>query len=70
MIIPALAVDQHGNRLGRGKGYYDRVLAELPASVQVIALVHDSEFLEEVPTEDFDRRVTHVSTCSGLYPVA
>jgi 5-formyltetrahydrofolate cyclo-ligase len=70
LIIPALAVDQHGNRLGRGKGYYDRVLAGLPASVQVIALVHDSEFLEDVPTEDFDRRVTHVATCSGLYPVA
>lgn len=69
MIIPALAVDRNGNRLGRGAGYYDRVLAELPSSVPVIALVHDAEFLEEVPAEDFDQRVTHVATCSGLYPV-
>lgn len=69
VFIPALAVDKDGFRLGRGKGFYDRALKNLPTSVPVIALVHDSEFLEEVPREEHDRRVTHVATCSGLYKI-
>lgn len=69
VFIPALAVDQHGHRLGRGKGYYDRALKNLPANIPVIALVHDNEFLEEVPAEAHDRKVTHVATCSGLHAI-
>lgn len=61
LFIPALAVDRKGNRLGRGKGYFDRELATLQG-VPVYAVVFDSEILEHVPNEDHDRRVDGVVT--------
>ncbi len=61
LFVPALAVDRMGNRLGRGKGYFDRELDDL-AGVVVYAVVFDSEVLESVPTEVHDRRVDGVVT--------
>ena len=61
LFVPALAVDRKGNRLGRGKGYFDRELSALEG-VPVFAVVFDSEILEHVPTEDHDRRVDGVVT--------
>ncbi len=61
LFVPALAVDRKGNRLGRGKGYFDRELATLQG-VSVYAVVFDQEILEQVPTEDHDRRVDGVVT--------
>ncbi|NDC47924.1 MAG: 5-formyltetrahydrofolate cyclo-ligase [Micrococcales bacterium] len=69
MIIPALAVDKSGNRLGRGKAYFDRELATLPKSVQVYAVVFDSEFLDEIPTEEHDRKVNGVVTEAGIHKI-
>lgn len=60
MLIPALAIDQQGNRLGRGKGYFDKTLAELPADVLVYAVIFEREFLEALPVEDHDRKVNGV----------
>ena len=57
MFIPALAVDTLGNRLGRGKGYFDRQLEDNPAGVSVFAVVFDDEILDSVPTESHDRTV-------------
>jgi len=53
IVLPALAVDRAGNRLGRGAGYYDRALAEMAAAVRV-AVVFDSEILPELPAEPHD----------------
>jgi 5-formyltetrahydrofolate cyclo-ligase len=64
VIAPALAVDRHGNRLGRGRGYYDRALAKVTAPI--IAIVYDDELLAEVPTEGHDRRVTGVLRPAGF----
>ncbi|WP_341271976.1 5-formyltetrahydrofolate cyclo-ligase [Parafrankia irregularis] len=64
VIVPALAVDQAGNRLGRGGGSYDRALARTAPSTPVIALVHDREILTDVPAEEHDRRVTVIVTPS------
>ena len=61
LFVPALAVDKKGNRLGRGKGYFDRELAALQG-VPVYAVVFDREILEHVPTEEHDRRVDGVVT--------
>jgi len=61
LVVPALAVDVHGNRLGRGKGYFDRELEEL-AGVIVYAVVFDSEVLASVPFEPHDKRVQGVVT--------
>mgnify|MGYP003351517929 FL=1 len=57
MFIPALATDILGNRLGRGKGYFDRQLEANPAGVSVFAVVFDDEILDSVPTESHDRSV-------------
>jgi len=61
LFIPALAVDRLGNRLGRGKGYFDKELALL-GGVVVYAVVFDNEVLDHVPTEDHDKRVDGVVT--------
>jgi 5-formyltetrahydrofolate cyclo-ligase len=56
-IVPGLAVDAHGTRLGRGGGSYDRALARVPAAVTTVLLLHDGELLPGVPAEAHDRRV-------------
>lgn len=66
VIVPGLAVDTSGHRLGRGGGSYDRALARVPVGTPVCVLLHDDEVLASVPTEPHDRRVTHVCTPSGL----
>jgi 5-formyltetrahydrofolate cyclo-ligase len=61
LLIPALAVDSQGNRLGRGKGYFDRELEQNPSN-QVYAVVFESEVLASVPVEAHDQKVTGVVT--------
>lgn len=62
VIVPALAVDRRGFRLGRGGGSYDRALARVGAGVLVVALLHDGELVDVVPAEPHDRRVAAVIT--------
>ena len=61
VLVPALAVDVSGNRLGRGGGSYDRVLARVGGQVPTIALVYDGELLPSVPVEPHDRKVRAVA---------
>ncbi|WP_307675401.1 5-formyltetrahydrofolate cyclo-ligase [Streptomyces sp. V4I2] len=69
VLLPGLAVDARGMRLGRGGGSYDRVLARLervgmhPA---LVVLLYDSEVVERVPAEAHDRPVDAVVTPSGV----
>ena len=56
VLVPALAVDASGVRLGQGGGSYDRALARAPHALRV-ALVADEEVLERLPTEPHDQRV-------------
>jgi 5-formyltetrahydrofolate cyclo-ligase len=65
VVVPALAVDRNGLRLGRGRGYYDRALRHARPDAVLVALVFDEEFLDEVPAEPHDHRVTAVVTPSG-----
>ncbi|MEU8259117.1 5-formyltetrahydrofolate cyclo-ligase [Micromonospora sp. NPDC048999] len=62
VIVPALAVDHGGRRLGRGGGSYDRVLARVPESALTVALLHDGELVEAVPAQPHDRPVRAVIT--------
>lgn len=67
MLVPALAVDRRGYRLGQGGGSYDRALARLGAHTWTCAIVHDAEVVDiAVPREDHDRPVTAALTPSGL----
>lgn len=67
VVVPALAVDHAGHRLGRGAGYYDRALAGL--SAPLCALVFTAELLPEVPHEPHDVPVQMAVTPSGLFRV-
>ena len=65
VVVPALAVDRTGLRLGRGGGSYDRVLARLAPGTMTVALLHDGELVESVPAEAHDRPVRAAITPSG-----
>ncbi len=59
-VIPGMAFDKRGNRLGRGKGYYDRLLSHLPAFK--IGICFPFQLIEEVPTNEWDIRMDLVIT--------
>jgi len=65
VLVPALAVDRGGVRLGRGGGSYDRALARVADGIPTIALVYDGELLDEVPADDHDQRVRLVARPSA-----
>lgn len=63
MLMPALAVTPRGDRIGKGGGYYDRVLASLErGSTMLIAIVGDDDVVPSLPTEPHDQRVDAVVT--------
>ncbi len=69
VLLPGLAVDARGMRLGRGGGSYDRVLARLEragADPALVVLLYDSEVVDRVPEEPHDRPVHAVVTPSGV----
>jgi 5-formyltetrahydrofolate cyclo-ligase len=66
VIVPALAVDATGARLGRGGGSYDRALSRVHPGVPVIALLYAGEVVPAVPTEPHDHVVTAALTPDGL----
>jgi 5-formyltetrahydrofolate cyclo-ligase len=62
VLVPALLVDRHGTRLGKGGGCYDRALPRTTGLT--VALLHDDELVEELPSEPHDVRVDAVATPS------
>ncbi|CAN5620596.1 5-formyltetrahydrofolate cyclo-ligase [soil metagenome] len=66
ILVPGLAFDRQGHRMGRGGGFYDRWLEEYP-SVQKIGLCFSCQLVELVPTEAHDARMDLVVTESGCF---
>jgi 5-formyltetrahydrofolate cyclo-ligase len=69
LLLPALAVDRAGHRLGRGGGYYDRWLAHAVGSAAggaLVAVVYDDEVVDALPHEAHDRPVEAALTPAGL----
>ena len=54
ILVPGVAFDKQGHRMGRGKGYYDRFLAGLPDSSKKVGVCFPYQIVEQVPTEDHD----------------
>jgi 5-formyltetrahydrofolate cyclo-ligase len=63
VIVPGLAYDRKRNRLGRGGGFYDRLLEKLPNSTKKVGVAFDFQILENLPTNPFtDQRVDLIVT--------
>jgi 5-formyltetrahydrofolate cyclo-ligase len=62
VVVPALAVDRRGARLGRGAGYYDRTLGLAGSAALLVAVVRDAEIVDRLPAEPHDVAMTHALT--------
>lgn len=61
-LVPGTAFDRRGNRVGRGGGHYDRLLAELSPNTLRIGLAFGEQIVEELPSEPHDQRVDLIVT--------
>jgi 5-formyltetrahydrofolate cyclo-ligase len=71
VVVPGLAFDRSGNRLGRGKGYYDRFLSLFPSKTKtlLIGLAFECQIVEQIPVETWDCPVSIIITENGIiYP--
>ena len=64
-VVPGLSFDKQGNRLGRGKGYYDKLLPLL--HTYNIGICHHFQAREEIPAEPFDQKMDEVWTEKGRW---
>ena len=69
-LVPGLAFDRSGRRLGRGAGYYDALLSRLRAEVPRVGVAVDALVVEELPVDPWDAAMTHLATESGVRPVS
>lgn len=61
IVVPGMAFDKHGHRLGRGKGYYDRFLSRIP-NIYKIGVCFPFQLIDKVPSEPTDILVDEVLT--------
>lgn len=61
-IIPGIVFDLHGNRIGYGKGYYDRFLRRVPPSAITVGLAFDCQVVDSVPAEPTDVPLKYLIT--------
>ncbi len=67
LLVPLLAFDRAGRRLGYGGGFYDRTLAELPGAIAV-GSAYACQEVDEVPVAEHDARLNAVATERGVIP--
>lgn len=68
VLVPGLAFDRHGGRLGFGAGYYDRMLTNFGSHVLRIG-VSDGFIVDRIPQDDHDVAMTHLATEAGVVPL-
>ncbi len=61
-IVPGLAMDEKGGRIGLGNGYYDRLIPDLPITTRKVGLVFEDQIVSMVPMENHDKYVDIVVT--------
>jgi 5-formyltetrahydrofolate cyclo-ligase len=67
VIVPGVAFDMEGNRLGYGGGYYDRLFPTLKKATPLVALAFACQLVATVPTEEFDRPVDCLVTEKSVH---
>jgi 5-formyltetrahydrofolate cyclo-ligase len=66
IIVPGLVFDKRCNRLGRGRGYYDRFLKTLPTTTKKRALAYDTQIIDSIPIDEHDIPMDYVITESRV----
>lgn len=67
MLLPGLAFDPKGNRIGYGAGYYDRYLTAFPEShFYKIAIAFDFQLMEQIESDEYDRKADAILTPTRL----
>ena len=62
IVVPGVAFDQRGHRLGYGRGYYDRALAKCQSHCIKVGFAYDSQLVEELPATDYDETLSMLIT--------
>jgi 5-formyltetrahydrofolate cyclo-ligase len=62
IFVPGVAFDMQGNRLGRGRGWYDRLLQQAGERAAIVALAYEFQIVDAVPTGPGDQKVNYVIT--------
>ena len=62
IIMPGVAFDKFGNRLGYGGGYYDRFIERTKKNIHLLALCYKEQLVEQVPTEPHDKVMDEIIT--------
>lgn len=65
VLVPSVALDKKGNRLGMGLGYYDRYFAKYPKACKV-GVVFSCCVVDNIPREDHDLKVDYIATDKGI----
>ncbi|MBU0533532.1 MAG: 5-formyltetrahydrofolate cyclo-ligase [Candidatus Omnitrophica bacterium] len=66
VIVPGIAFDRKGNRVGKGKGFYDRFLKSINATIPKIALAFSMQIVEQISTTENDVAVDKIITEDGI----
>lgn len=61
-IVPGIAMDEKGGRIGSGDGYYDRIIPDLPMTTRKVGLVFEGQLIPQVPMESHDKHVDIIIT--------
>jgi 5-formyltetrahydrofolate cyclo-ligase len=61
-IIPGIAFDEKGGRIGTGRGYYDRLIPKLPITTRKVALTLEEQIIPQIPMESHDKYVDIIIT--------
>ena len=61
-IIPGIAFDEKGARIGSGTGFYDRLIPELPITTRKVSLAFEDQIIQQIPMESHDKHVDIIVT--------
>lgn len=70
IVVPGVAFDHGGRRIGFGKGFYDRCLSQLPQKPVLTGLCHDFQLLEQLPAENHDINMHYIVTDKQMIKTA
>lgn len=62
IIVPGVAFDRKGNRLGFGKGFYDRLLGKVCSKVNLISLAFELQLIKAIPVQSYDIPIDYIIT--------